>query len=120
MENKIDALNKLNDENNRWIVELPSKKDIISNKKPLNIVFKPLWVKEYSNELLDYGKTRLFMTGTLGSYNDFCKWNGIDPSTAYYINEPSPFPVKNRPIFKSYVGSMKMRFYLGNHLSLKD
>ena len=46
------------------------------------------------------------MTGTLGNHDKFCGWIGIDPKETYYLYVKSPFPVGNRPIIKSYVGSM--------------
>ena len=107
---------QLEDEEARFIIELPSKKDILKDK-PINgkfegqlkAEFKPLTISDYSDQLLHFGKTRLFMTGTLGSKDKFCQWIGIDPKETYYIFVKSPFPVEHRPIIKAYVGSMSGR-----------
>lgn len=101
-------------ESEKWIIEVPKKKDILEDKtyrqnkksKGLVVEFKPLNINEYSNNILHFGETRLFMTGTLGSKDMFCKWIGIDPNETYYIYVKSPFPVENRPILRDYAGKM--------------
>lgn len=106
-------ISKLEDNEAKFIIELPTKTDILKDKltdgrfhNGLKAEFKPLMIKDYSDSLLQFGETRLFMTGTLGNKDSFCKWIGIDPKETYYIYVKSPFPVSNRPIIKSYVGSM--------------
>ena len=109
-------IGKLEDNDANFIIELPSKKDILKDK-PINgkfeaslkAEFKPLTISDYSDQLLHFGDIRLFMTGTLGSKDKFCQWIGIDPKETYYIFVKSPFPKTNRPIIKSYVGSMSGR-----------
>lgn len=96
-------------ENEKWIIETPSKKEILSDtdkKTGLKAEFKPLTIADYSEKLLQFGETRLFLTGTLGNKDKFCKWIGIDPNETYYIYMKSPFPVEHRPIKKDYVGKM--------------
>ena len=103
-ESLIDIL-----ENEKWIIETPTKKEILSDtdyKAGLKAEFKPLTIADYSEQLLQFGETRLFLTGTLGNKDKFCKWIGIDPNETYYIYVKSPFPVGHRPIIKSYVSSM--------------
>lgn len=92
-----------------WIIELPTKKNILADtdyKTGLKVEFKPLTIKDYSENLLQFGETRLFLTGTLGNKEKFCQWIGIDPNETYYIYMKSPFSVEHRPIHKEYVGSM--------------
>lgn len=89
-----------------WIIELPTKKDILEDKKHLNVEFKPLTIEDYSDSILHFGKTRLFLTGTLGDKDKFCEWIGIDPVKTTHFYVKSPFPLKNRPIICDYVGSM--------------
>lgn len=99
-------------ENEGWIIELPTKKEIISDEyysKGLKVTFKPLMVRDYSKTLLNVGNVRLFLTGTLGNHDKFCEWIGIDPKETYYLYVKSPFPVEHRPIIKNYVGSMSGR-----------
>lgn len=106
-------IGKLEDAEAKFIIELPTKKDILKDKlengkfhNGLKAEFKPLKISDYSDSLLHFGETRLFMTGTLGNHDKFCNWIGIDPKETYYIYVKSPFPVEHRPIIKSYVGSM--------------
>ena len=109
-------IRQLEDEEAKFIIELPSKKDILKDKRVngkfengLKAEFKPLTISDYSKELLKFGDIRLFMTGTLGSKDKFCQWIGIDPKETYYIYVKSPFAKEHRPIIKSYVGSMSGR-----------
>lgn len=109
-------ITQLEDTEAKFIIELPTKKDIINDKQingkfenGLKAEFKPLKINDYSDQLLHFGNIRLFMTGTLGNKDKFCQWIGIDPKETYYIFVKSPFPKQNRPIIKSYVGSMSGR-----------
>ena len=109
-------ITQLEDTEAKFIIELPTKKDILKDK-PINgkfenglkAEFKPLTISDYSDQLLHFGEIRLFMTGTLGNKDKFCQWIGIDPKETYYIFVKSPFPKTNRPIIKSYIGSMSGR-----------
>ena len=109
-------ITQLEDTEAKFIIELPTKKDILKDK-PINgkfeaslkAEFKPLTISDYSDQLLHFGDIRLFMTGTLGNKDKFCQWIGIDPKETYYIFVKSPFPKTNRPIIKSYIGSMSGR-----------
>lgn len=95
--------------NDKWVIDLPTKKEILADKDysaSLTVEFKPVMIKDYTETLLHFGETRLFLTGTLGSKDKFCNWIGIDPTETYYIYCKSPFPVEHRPIIKSYVKSM--------------
>ena len=97
-----------------WVIEIPTKKEILADKtyltnnkeSGLTVEFKPLTVNDYTENLLHFGETRLFMTGTLGSKDMFCKWIGIDPKETYHIYKKSPFPVENRPIIRCFSGNM--------------
>ena len=109
-------IEQLEDTEAHFIIELPTKKDIKKDKLingkfegMLKAEFKPLTISDYSDSLLHFGKTRLFMTGTLGNKDKFCQWIGIDPKETYYIYVKSPFHVEHRPIVKTYVGSMSGR-----------
>ena len=99
-------------EQEKWIIETPTKKEILKDtdyKEGLKVEFKPLTIADYSEQLLQFGETRLFLTGTLGNKDKFCQWIGIDPNETYYIYMKSPFPVESRSIIKSYTGSMSSR-----------
>jgi Rad3-related DNA helicase len=68
----------LEDAEAKFIIELPTKKDILKDKPTdgkfndgLKAEFKPLTINDYSDKLLQFGEIRLFMTGTLGSKDKF-------------------------------------------------
>ena len=102
-----------------YVIELPLRKDIIADKEKkdrLKMTIKPLTTSLESYDILKFGDTRLFMTGTLGSKKKFCEWNGLDENDTYYIYQKSPFPVENRPIIKKYVCSMKQEAWRNPHI----
>ncbi|WP_295113195.1 helicase C-terminal domain-containing protein [uncultured Methanobrevibacter sp.] len=91
---------------NELIIDLPEIDLILSNKMDISAEFKPFSVSEDTENLLKLGNIRIFLTGTLGDKNKFCKWNNINPDETFYIYEKSPFDVEKRPIFMDFVGSM--------------
>ena len=68
--------------------------------------FKPFSVSDETQKLLNFGNIRIFLTGTLGNKDKFCKWNNINVAETYYIYEKSPFEIDKRPIYPDFVGSM--------------
>ena len=91
------------------IIDLPENDFILNNEMDISAEFKPFSVSEDTQELLKLGQVRLFLTGTLGDMNKFCKWNDINPDETYYIYEKSPFDKKKRPIYIDFVTSMSGR-----------
>lgn len=88
------------------IIDLPELNKIRDNSMDISADFKPFSVSEDTQELLKLGNIRIFLTGTLGNMEKFCKWNNIDVDETYYIYEKSPFDVSKRPIFIDFVGKM--------------
>lgn len=88
------------------IIDLPDHNQILKNEMDISAEFKPYSVSDATQNLLSMGNTRIFLTGTLGDMEKFCKWNNINPMNTYYIYEKSPFKLENRPIYRMYVGSM--------------
>lgn len=74
--------------------------------------FKPITVSNYSNLIFNIANHVLIMTGTVLRLNSFVNDLGLlDPNTGQYddisyIEVPSIIKPSNRPIVKSYVGSM--------------
>ena len=79
---------------NELIIDLPNEKTIKENNMDISAEFKPFSVSDDTQELLKLGNIRIFLTGTLGDKNKFCKWNNINPDETYYIYEKSPFDVE--------------------------
>ena len=88
------------------IIDLPKYNLIKDNKMDISAEFKPYSVSDATQNLLGFGETRIFLTGTLGDMQKFCQWNNINPDNTYYIYEKSPFDVSNRPIYRDFVGNM--------------
>jgi ATP-dependent DNA helicase DinG len=49
--------------------------------------------------LIDFGEKVLLMSGTIYNKEAYCKYIGIDPSSAYFIRIGSSFPKENRPLY---------------------
>jgi len=74
------------------------------------VTLKPLYVRDYANELLfSYGERVLLMSATILSHQVFCDNLGIPLNDVDYIRVPNTFPVANRPIRLRYVGSMSFK-----------
>ena len=76
------------------------------DEAPEYISFKPLDIRNYSEELLlNTGKVRVFLSGTIGDINIFCDELGLKKEeTAFLQIDYSSFPLSNRPIYTSKVG----------------
>lgn len=70
------------------------------------ISFKPLDIKNYSEELLlNAGQKRIFLSGTISDIDIFCEELGINKDeTAFIRVNYSSFPVSNRPIYTKLKG----------------
>ena len=60
---------------NDLIIDLPDVKLIKENNMDISAEFKPFSVSDDTQELLKLGNIRIFLTGTLGDKNKFCKWS---------------------------------------------
>ena len=86
-----------------YILSLPDEEKLKKGlSKDDEITFRPRYIGDYANYFYNYAEYRIFMTGTLGSVEEFCKKNGLNHDETYYIKINSDFPVGNRPIHKSY------------------
>jgi len=71
--------------------------------------FKPIDVSPYTNEVLFSKADKiLMMSATIINKDAFCEVLGIKKEECAFISVPSPFPVENRPILFSGVGSMSL------------
>ena len=91
---------------NALIIDIPDRDVILNNGMDIDAEFKPFSVSEDTQEMLKLGNVRIFLTGTLGNKDKFCKWNNINPDETFYIYEKSPFDVEKRPIYPEFVASM--------------
>lgn len=88
------------------IIDLPNRDAILSGEMDISAEFKPFSVLDDTQNLLELGNIRIFLTGTLGSKEKFCEWNNINLDETFYIYEKSPFDVAKRPIYTDFVGRM--------------
>lgn len=95
-QNFKDIIEGLN--NNHYLIMINNSHAIVN--------FKPKSIIEETTKLLNFGDIRLFLTGTMGDFNKFCEWLGLDKNETCYIYEKGPFPVENRPIYLDLVQSM--------------
>lgn len=74
------------------------------------IITEHVFVNEYLNDFVfkNYDHV-IFMSATILDKKMFSYINGLDESVTSYYEIPSPFPLKNRPIYYLKIG--KMNFY---------
>jgi Rad3-related DNA helicase len=108
LENTIESYKKFSksmdeetDDINNWVLDINKQTD--TNKKnlmPLSYNLQPVWSKKYLNDYIwKYYDHIIFMSGTILDKDMFAYMNGLEPSLCSYYNVPSPFEVKNRPIY---------------------
>ena len=107
LDNKLRHLksfiHELMDNGDKWVVLLPSLREILNTKFDCKVEFKPITAEKYTDTILELGNKRLFLTATIGDENKFCEWLGLDHDKTHTIYQKSNFPVENRPIYKMYV-----------------
>lgn len=83
-----------------------------------NLLFKPILINHYADKsLLSFGKTRLFMSGSILKNHSFCETLGLEIDDSHIIEVPSIIDPEQRPIYKEYVGSMSLKnrnIYINN------
>jgi ATP-dependent DNA helicase DinG len=91
-----------------WVAEYST----LSNRTGLGKAeLKPIFANKHAHQILFNRADRfLLMSATIISPEQTCEALGINPDEMEYIEVPSRFPVKNRPIFfDSSVGSMSFK-----------
>jgi ATP-dependent DNA helicase DinG len=91
---------------NNWVLE--SNWNEKTKQKELSL--EPIWAYDYLDKYVFSHYDMVFlMSGTILDKNLFCQLNGLDVSKAVYYSIPSPFPLKNRPIFYMPLGKMSYK-----------
>jgi len=99
---KLHRFLKIYDDEN-WIFNLIPADGQAGRK----LEFKPVDVSHYADEFLfRHGHKVLLMSATILDKEGFCSLLGIKQEDCSFISIPSPFPVENKPILVSPVGSM--------------
>ena len=90
-------------ESDNWVMEIQETEKRGYKK----VVYRAIDVSKFANEyLFRMGHKVLLMSATILDSNSFARSLGISPEECTVIKMPSPFPVENRPIFQSTIGSM--------------
>ena len=93
-----------------WILDISLKIDFIDgkNKEVIDkITYKPVVVSGMAEDyLFKWGDKILFMSATILSKKIFCELIGLNSETTAMISIPSPFPIKNMPMYYAPAGSM--------------
>jgi Rad3-related DNA helicase len=104
---KIEIFLKEYKENpNNWVLETSYNEK--TKQKELSL--EPIWAYDYLDKYVFSNYDMVFlMSGTILSKNLFCNLNGLDVQKAVYYSIPSPFNVKNRPIYYMPLGKMSYK-----------
>lgn len=106
---KLSTFLKGYDKDN-WVLEVVEPEGRSKEK----FVFRPIDVAPFAEQFINrLGKRVLFMSATILDKQTFCSSLGLRPSEVGFISIPTPFPVENRPIIFSGVGSMSAKFING-------
>ena len=84
--------------------------DIIDRVDANTITFRPVFAGPFIYEsLFASSKKVLMMSATILDKDMFCMSVGLNSDEVEYIDVPSTFPSRNRPIISKYAGSMSFR-----------
>ncbi len=72
-------------------------------------IARPLDAAPYMHHITKAAGIRVYMSAYPGEQDVFCRSLGLDPKAVAWIKLPSSFPVDNRPINISMVGSMSRK-----------
>jgi ATP-dependent DNA helicase DinG len=110
----IKDLEELKDKMERFLKDYHSKTsewifDKQRVKAEINWIIQPKWTSEIMRTAVwQRYKHVILMSGTIIDDKTFNDINGIEQNRAAFISMPSPFPVKNRPIY--YYNNGKMTY----------
>jgi Rad3-related DNA helicase len=89
-----------------WAACLPNEEDFYDEDVNVRVDFKPIFVDKFMNGFYTHGSKRLFLTGTIGSFDKFCQYHNLKKEETCFIQESNGFPKENRPIIKRYASRM--------------
>jgi len=102
---KLSTFLRVYDKDN-WLLEIVPPK----NRSQEKFSFKPIDVSPFADKYITrLGKRVLFMSATILSKEHFCRSMGLSEADTAFISLPSPFPIENRPVLFSPVGSMSAK-----------
>lgn len=99
------------------------KEDWLQTRDNFRVIFRPVWASDAGlteTFLFQHAKKWLLMSATLPDKDVFCESLGLDPNICDYINEPSVFDAKNRPIVFKPVMNMKYANRHDYHVMVRE
>ncbi len=112
---ELDALDRQRDRMNTFLDSYSHTEwifDLTENVKLRRkvITFKPLTVSYFANDFLfQFCDKKILMSATILDKDAFCNSLGIDREKAVFIQNPSTFPIENRPIYLTNSGKMNKK-----------
>ena len=118
---ELDALKELDGklanfmaflEKTEWILEVVRYNDKRSGDERRKIVARPLYAKDFAEDLLFRHADRLvFMSATILDVEVWARNLGLSMDEVELIQTPCDFPVENRPIYKDYCGNFGFKYF---------
>ncbi|MDP1712247.1 MAG: helicase C-terminal domain-containing protein [Candidatus Nanopelagicaceae bacterium] len=103
---KMKYDNFMKEDPEEWVFKLNVNKDGRSH----SLEFKPIYVRKFAGEyMLNFADRVLIMSATLISAKLIADALAIPEGNYLYLRSQNRFPKENRPIYKSYAGSMIFR-----------
>lgn len=91
-------------------LQYKNKLPVIINSSKDFIEFKLLYVNTYFNQYINTAADKLlFMSATVLNKIEFCRSLGLNPNDVEYISQDSIFPIENRVIHYTPVGSLSYK-----------
>lgn len=104
--NYENFLKDYDEDPNNWVIDI-DRLDDKDKTFPLSYTIQPVWSHKYLKKVIwDKYDHIIFMSGTILNEEMFSYMNGIDTKLSSYYDVPSPFPIKNRPVYYIKVGKM--------------
>lgn len=99
-------------EKTEWILEVQSYNDKRTGDERRKIVARPLYAKDFAQDLLFRHAERLcFMSATILDVEVWARNLGLSMDEVELIRTPCDFPVENRLIWKEYCGNMGFKYF---------
>lgn len=95
-----------------WILEVQKYNDRRTGDERRKIVARPLYAKDFAQDLLFRHAERLvFMSATILDVDVWARNLGLAKEEVELVRTPCDFPVENRPIYKEYAGNMGFKYF---------
>lgn len=95
-----------------WILEVVEYEDRRTEDRRKKIVARPLYAKDFAQDLLfKHADRLLFMSATILDVDVWARNLGLSKDEVELVQTPCDFPVANRLIYKSFCGNMGFKYF---------